>query len=118
MTVTVLLAGCGGGSNGSGDAVGSGGTAGGAPGACMDAMVAGRNIEAANKAIPVAYLQSVRNCTTLAEWTAAAHSVGVDLGGREAQFVENVCTASADDVRALPICQEAEAAAKAARSTP
>jgi len=30
----------------------------------------------------------------LAEWTAAAKSIGIDLKGRKAQFVDNTCNAT------------------------
>jgi len=40
----------------------------------------------------------------------AAHRFGIDLQGREPQFVDNTCNAAATDVQALRICQEAKAA--------
>lgn len=64
-------------------------------------------MEAAGKPMP--FLASVRQCRTVAEWTAAAKGLGIDLNGREPQFVDNTCNASAADVQSLPICREARA---------
>ncbi len=68
----------------------------------------GHNMEAARQ--PAPFLPSVRACGSLAEWTAAAKAFGIDLKGREAQFVDNTCNAASDEVKALKICQEAKAA--------
>ena len=61
---------------------------------------------------------SVRACGSLAEWTEAAKGFGIDLRGREAQFVDNTCNAAGDDVKSLRICQEAKAAVSDPRRVP
>ena len=67
---------------------------------------------------PAPFLPSVRACGSLAQWTEAAHGFGIDLQGREAQFVDNTCNAAGDDVKALRICQEAKAAVSDPRQIP
>lgn len=76
----------------------------------------GHNNEAAVK--PAPFLPSVRACGSLEAWIAAAKDFGIDLKGREAQYVDNTCNAAAADVKALKICQEANAAANDPRRIP
>jgi hypothetical protein len=111
--LVAALAGCGGKSKSSGDPVALAGTA---SDACSQAIMDGHNMEAAGKPMP--FLASVRQCSTLAEWTAAAKGFGIDLNGREPQFVDNTCSASGADVQSLPICQEARAAVNGAANAP
>lgn len=56
----------------------------------------------------------------MAEWTAAAKAFGIDLRGREAQFVDNTCnaTTTSPEVKASKICQEAKAVVADPRSNP
>jgi len=84
--------------------------------ACGQAILDGHNMEAVGR--PAPFLPSVRQCGSLAEWTAAANAFGIDLKGREAQFVDNTCNAATEDVRALRICQEARAAVNDPRAIP
>jgi hypothetical protein len=77
-------------------------------GACQRAFVDGHNREATGDSM--AFVPSIQECKTLAEWTAAAHAFGVDLQGREAQFVDNVCNTATPDVKALATCTEARTA--------
>ena len=78
---------------------------------CIQAIMDGHNREGAGEPTPVAFLPSIRECRSLAEWTAAAKAFGIDLRGREAQFVDNTCNATTTgaDVKASKICQEAKA---------
>lgn len=78
---------------------------------CTQAIMEGHNHEGAGEPTPVAFLPSIRECGSLAEWTAAAKAFGIDLRGREAQFVDNTCnaTTTSAEVKASRICQEAEA---------
>jgi len=76
----------------------------------------GHNNEAAGK--PAPFLPSVRVCGSLDTWIAAAKDFGIDLKGREPQFVDNTCNAAGTDVKALKICQEANAAANDPRRIP
>ncbi len=87
---------------------------------CTRAIMDGHNHEGAGEPTPVAFLPSIRDCRSLAEWTAAANAFGIDLRGREAQFVDNTCNAptTAADVRASRICQEAKAAVGDPRRIP
>jgi len=84
--------------------------------ACGQAIVDGHNMEAAGR--PAPFLPSVEKCGSLAEWTAAARAFGIDLKGREAQFVDNTCNAASSEVNALRICQEAKAAVSDPRRIP
>lgn len=84
--------------------------------ACGQAIMDGHNMEAAGK--PAPFLPSVEKCSSLAEWTAAAKAFGINLNGREAQFVDNTCNAASDAVKALKICQEAKAAVSDPRRIP
>ncbi len=86
--------------------------------ACGQAFLNGHNSEAAGRPTPEAFLPSIRECPSLAEWTAAAKFVGVDLKGREPQFVDNTCNAAGADVQSLKICQEARAAVNDPRRIP
>lgn len=72
---------------------------------CTQVIVDGHNHEGAGEPVPVAFLPSIRECGSLAEWTAAAKAFGIDLRNREAQFVDNTCnaaTTSAADPRRVP----------------
>ncbi len=84
--------------------------------ACGQAIMDGHNMEAAGRSAP--FLPSVRVCGSLAAWTAAANAFGIDLKGREAQFVDNTCNAAGDEVKALNICREAKAALSDPRRIP
>ena len=77
---------------------------------CTQAIMDGHNHEGAGQPTPVAFLPSIRECRSLAEWTAAAKAFGIDLRGREAQFVDNTCnaTTTGPDVKSSRICQEAK----------
>ena len=87
---------------------------------CTQAITDGHNHEGAGEPTPVAFLPSIRECRSLAEWTAAAKAFGIELRGREAQFVDNTCNAptTGPDVRASAICQEAKAAVSDPRRIP
>ena len=112
-TILLLLGACGG-----GDAVDDDPLAlGGAPSdRCSRAIADGHHSEAAGQ--PAPFLPSVRECESLAAWTEAAKGFGIDLRGREAQFVDNTCNAAPPDVQALRICQEAKAAVGDPRRIP
>lgn len=84
--------------------------------ACSQAIVDGHNMEAAGQ--PAPFVPSVEKCGSLSEWTSAAKAFGIDLKGREAQFVDNTCSAASSEVRALRICQEAKAAVSDPRRIP
>ena len=84
--------------------------------ACSQAIIDGHNSEGAGQ--PAPFLPSVRACGSLAEWTEAAKGFGIDLKGREAQFVDNTCNAATEEVKALRICQEAKAAVSDPRRVP
>ncbi|MFN2505775.1 MAG: hypothetical protein ABR540_16350 [Acidimicrobiales bacterium] len=86
--------------------------------ACSQAFLNGHNSEGAGRPTPEAFLPSIRGCPSLAEWTAAAQFAGVDLKGREPQFVDNTCNAAGADVQSLRICQEARAAVNDPRQVP
>lgn len=114
VAVVALLAGaCGGGAKSGDDPLALTGTP---SDACSQAIVDGHNAEAAGK--PAPFLPSVRACGSLAAWTAAAHGFGIDLNGREAQYVDNTCNAAGPDVQALAICQQAKASVSDPRSIP
>lgn len=83
---------------------------------CSQAIMDGHNNEGAGK--PAPFLLSVRECGSLAAWIDAAKDFGIDLKGREPQFVDNTCNAAAEDVKALRICQEARAAVADPRRLP
>lgn len=104
LLLAILVA-CGGGGGADDDPLALAGTP---SDACTRAIVAGHNDEAAGRPNP--FLASIRECGSLAAWTAAAKGFGIDLKGREAQFVDNTCNAAPPDVRALPVCQEAKQA--------
>lgn len=113
LALAAVLAGCGGGPKPAGDPLALTGTA---SDACAQAIMDGHNMEAAGKPSP--FLASIRQCKTLAEWTAAAKGFGIDLKGREAQYVDNTCNASGDDVKGLTICREAKASVRDPRQVP
>ncbi|MDP8937871.1 MAG: hypothetical protein M3O23_09130 [Actinomycetota bacterium] len=83
--------------------------------ACRDSFVQGHNLETSGGSTPEVFRPSVEACGSLAEWTAAARSGRVNLTGRDARFVSEVCRVSEDPaLQARPICREATAeAAKA-----
>ena len=83
---------------------------------CSQAIAAGHNDEGAGR--PAPFLPSVRECESLAAWVQAAKDFGIDLKGREPQFVDNTCNAADADVKALKICQEARAAVADPRRIP
>ena len=68
----------------------------------------------------MAFLPSIEKCESLAEWTEAAKGFGIDLRGREAQFVDNTCNATTTSAgtKASKICQEAKAAVSDPRRIP
>ena len=113
MALLVLLGACGGGGAHHDDPLA---LAGKPSDACSQAIVDGHNAEAAGK--PAPFLPSVQQCRTLADWTAAANGFGINLNGREAQYVDNTCNAATDAVKALTICQEAKAAVSDPRRVP
>ncbi len=110
--LVALTGGCGGGGD-TGDPLA---LAGKPTDACSQAIADGHNMEAVGR--PAPFLPSVEKCGSLAEWTSAAKAFGIDLKGREAQFVENACNAASSEVKALKICQEAKAAASDPRRIP
>lgn len=116
VALTVTLAGCGG-SGGEEDPLALEGEA---SSSCARAIADGHNQEGAGRPTPVAFLPSIRECRSLGEWTAAAKAFGIELRGREAQFVDNTCNAETTgaDVKASTICQEAKAAVGDARRVP
>ena len=76
--------------------------------ACRDSFSQGHNQESAGGDTPTVFRPSVEACASLAEWTAAARSGHIDLTGRDARFVSEVCRASGDPaLQARPICREA-----------
>jgi hypothetical protein len=77
---------------------------------CKDAFVRSHAGEDAGQPTNIVFLPSIQECSTLGEWTAAAKSLGVNLRGREPDFVEGVCAAHGPEVQSLVICQEATAA--------
>ncbi len=83
---------------------------------CSRAIRDGHNNEAAGK--PAPFLPSVEVCGSLDAWIAAAKDFGINLNGREAQYVDNTCNAAGPDVRSLKICEEARAAANDPRRIP
>ena len=84
--------------------------------ACSAAIMNGHNAEAAGR--PAPFLPSIQACGSLTAWTQAARSFGINLNGREAQFVDNTCETAGADVQALTICQEARTAVSDPRSIP
>ena len=87
---------------------------------CTQAIMDGHNHEGAGQPTPVAFLPSIQECRSLAEWTAAAMAFGINLRGREAQFVDNTCnaTTTSAEVKASRICQEAKAEVADLRRAP
>lgn len=108
-----LLAACGGGGGDDDDPLA---LAGEPSDACSQAIMDGHNMEAAGR--PAPFLPSIQACRSLAEWTDAAKTFGIDLRGREAQFVDNTCNAAGDEVKALEICREVRAAVSDPRQIP
>lgn len=85
-------------------------------GSCSQAIADGHNNEAAGRSAP--FLPSVRECGSLDAWIQAAKDFGIDLKGREAQFVDNTCNVAGAELKSLKICQEAAAAANDPRRIP
>ena len=81
--------------------------------ACAASFEQGHNSERAGQPTPDAFLPSIRTCRSLEQWTAAERAFGVDLQGREAEFVDNTCNAAGPDVQSSRICREAKAAVSA-----
>ena len=108
-----LLGACGGGGDDGGDPLALEGQA---SDRCSQAIVDGHNDEGAGR--PAPFLPSVRECGSLAAWIEAARDFGIDLKGREPQFVLNTCNAADADVKALTICREAGAAVADPRRLP
>ena len=115
LVVTIGLAACG-------DGDSNGGATGATPSTtttvaasphCADAFEQGHNSEKGGQATSQAFLPSIRACQSLAEWTAAERAFGVNLQGREAEFVDNTCTAADTEVQSSRICREAKAALNA-----
>ena len=79
---------------------------------CTQAITDGHNKEGAGQPTPAAFLPSIQECRSLEEWIAAAKAFGINLRGRESQFVDNTCNATTTpaEVKASTICQEARAA--------
>ena len=113
LALVALATACGGGGKAKDDPLALGGAA---TDACSQAILAGHNAEVAGTGAP--FLPSIRACPSLDAWTAAAHGLGIDLNGREPQFVDNTCNAAGPDVQALKICQEAKAAVSDPRNIP
>lgn len=87
----------------------------GAPGAttpvvasteCRAAFQLGHDGEAAGTETFLAFRQSVQRCSSLAQWTAAAKDIGVDLGDQAAVFVDRTCSMADEATRARAICEE------------
>jgi hypothetical protein len=114
LLLLAVLAGCGGG-GGKADSDPLA-LSGNASDACSQAIMDGHNSEAAGK--PAPFLASIQACGSLEAWTAAAKDFGINLNGREAQYVDNTCNAAGPDVQGLKICQEAKAAANDPRQIP
>ena len=117
ILLATVLAACGGGRETGEDPLALEGEA---STACTQAIMDGHNHEGAGEPTPLAFLPSIRECRSLAEWTAAAKAFGIDLRGREAQFVDNTCnaTTTSAEVEASKICQEAKAEVADPRRVP
>lgn len=113
LALVALLVACGGGGDSTDDPLALEGKP---SDACSQAIVDGHNMEAAGR--PAPFLPSIRECGSLAAWTEAARKFGIDLKGREPQFVDNTCNAAGPDVKALKICEEAKAAVSDPRRIP
>lgn len=116
--LATALSACGGGGEPADDSLALEGKASSTP--CAQAIVDGHNHEGAGQPTPVAFLPSIQECRSLAEWTAAAMAFGINLRGREAQFVDNTCNATTTraEVKASKICQEAKAEVADPRRVP
>jgi len=117
VALATLLSACGGGGKSKDDPLALSGKA---TTPCTQAIMDGHNHEGAGQPTPVAFLPSLKDCPSLAEWTAAANAFGIKLNGREAQFVDNTCNAETTgaDVKASQICKEAKAAVNDPRRVP
>jgi len=112
LGLAFVLAACGG-ENSQGDPLALSGTP---SDACSEAIRDGHDNEAAGR--PAPFLPSVEVCGSLEAWSAAAKDFGINLNGREAQYVDNTCNAARIEVQGLVICQEAKAAANDPRRIP
>ena len=112
LSLAFVLTACGGGNSG-GDPLALSGTP---SDSCSKAIKDGHDNEAAGR--PAPFLPSVEVCGSLEAWIAAAKDFGINLNGREAQYVDNTCNAARAEVQGLVICQEAKAAANDPRRIP
>jgi hypothetical protein len=78
--------------------------------ACAASFKRGHEDEKGGRPTSQSFLPSIRACHSLEEWTSAERAFGVNLQGREAEFVDNTCTAAPADVQSSRICSEAKAA--------
>ena len=86
---------------------------------CRQSFARGHDQESAGGDTPQVFRASVERCGSLAEWTAAARSGHVNLTGRDARFVSEVCRVSGDPaLQARQICREATAEAAKAAAAP
>ena len=83
--------------------------------ACQDAFETGHMRERGGEPTASAFLASVQTCSSLAEWSSAAHFGNTRLNGQEPRFVHGVCTAADATTQASPTCQEAKAQAERVR---
>lgn len=117
VALAIALSACGGGGNTNDDPLALEGEP---SSPCTQAIVDGHNQEGAGEPTPVAFLPSIRECRSLEEWTAAAKAFGINLRGREAQFVDNTCNATTTppEVKVSKICHEAKVAVADPRRVP
>ena len=73
---------------------------------CQAAFKQGHEAERAGGETFSVFRPSVQRCSSLAEWTAAAKGIGVDLAGQEPVFLDRTCTMADAKTQALAICQE------------
>jgi len=80
-----------------------------APVECNRVFLEGHNRETTGIAATPAFLPTLTACATLRDWVAASRLHDVDLAGREADFVYDLCQAADARTRTRPICVEATA---------
>lgn len=73
---------------------------------CQAAFKQGHDAEGAGGETFSVFRPSVQKCSSVAEWTAAAKGIGVDLGGQEPVFLDRTCKLADAKTQALAICQE------------
>ena len=73
---------------------------------CQAAFKQGHEAERAGGETFSVFRPSVQRCSSLAEWTAAAKGIGVDLAGQEPVFLDRTCKLADAKTQALAICQE------------